>query len=275
MGCLPIALEMIWKSADNPCPTRSPSLELCCAFAMGIAFTLTALLLWQGGLNSDENGEVRGGQNDSLQLSRKSQQTREAHQNALRKLADLLPRKHPSHHPLDDEIAARWFQEFLGVLDPRRIYLTSDDIQRFARYRSRLDDQARRGDLSFPDLVRKTYRKRLRQANETGIDWLQKTHALESDERFVPFPKEYVADESELMLRWKRRVLFDLLEEQSSGLSKDRAVKKLRERYQRVLKQNRFCSDEELYEVFLDTFAKSFGPHNGYFGETTLDRFRR
>ena len=70
---------------------------------------------------------------------------RAVHKDVLRALAIILPRDHLSHHPLDGEIARRWFHLFIDTLDPRHMYFTAGDIRRFAQHRNTLDDHARRG----------------------------------------------------------------------------------------------------------------------------------
>jgi len=74
--------------------------------------------------------------------------------------------------------------------------------------------------------------------------------------------------------RWRKRVKYEILVERSNGLTIDRAVAKLRARYRRVARDNQFDNDEDLYELFLHTFTRSFGPHNWYLGEQTLEGFR-
>jgi carboxyl-terminal processing protease len=193
---------------------------------------------------------------------------------ALSALAIMLPRDHPAHHPLNDEIARRWFDLFIRELDPRRVYFTAKDIRRFAEHRGDLDDHARRGDLSFADLVRDTYVQRLRQATRIGIELLDERHDFTRDERFELHPESFPAHGEALRDRWRKRVKYEILVERSSGLTMDRAVAKLRARYRRMARENQFDDDEELYELFLDAFTRSFGPHNRYLGEGTLERFR-
>ncbi|MCH7729559.1 MAG: hypothetical protein IH991_24240 [Planctomycetes bacterium] len=196
------------------------------------------------------------------------------HRKTLSALAIILPRDHPAHHPLDDDIARRWFGLFIRELDPRRVYFTAEDIRHFAEHRGVLDDHARRGDLSFADLVRDTYAKRLHQATTMGIELLDERHDFERHERFELHPEGFSADGEALRNRWRKRVKYEILVERSNGLTIDRAVAKLRARYRRVARDNQFDNDEDLYELFLHTFTRSFGPHNWYLGELTLEIFR-
>jgi len=211
---------------------------------------------------------------DSLTYAIPAKDAKAVHRKALSVLAVVLPRDHLSHHPLDEEIAGRWFDLFINKLDPRRMYFTAGDIRRFAEHRGDLVDHARRGELSFADLVRDTYAERLRQATTMGIELLDERHDFTKDEQFELRPKGFPKDADALRERWRKRVKFEILVERSAGLSRDRAVARLRARYRRVARENRLDDDEELYELYLDAFARSFGPHNWYLGERTLAGFR-
>lgn len=196
------------------------------------------------------------------------------HSEALKFMAIALPRDHSSHHPLDDEIAGRWFDLFIARLDARRLYFTEADIRRFNKYRRDLDDHARRGDLSFAVVVRRTYAQRLRESTSAALRSLTAHHDFTKDERFEIDPDGFAETPEARSERWRQRVKFEILDQRSSGLGLEAAVAKLRARYLRVAKQKSLDSDEELYELYLDAFARTFGPHTRYFGERTLAKFR-
>lgn len=196
------------------------------------------------------------------------------HQQALKKLATILPRDHISQRPLDDVIAERWFELFLDRLDPRRLYFTEVDVRRFAEVRDNLDDHARRGDLSFAILVRKTYVQRVSKAMGLATAFLDQDHDFSIPELAQTKHRRFAADWQECRERWLARVKSDLLEERAAGLDSEQAINKLRVRYQRIARQRNLKDDADLYEIYLDAFARSFGPHCRYFGERTLASYR-
>ena len=60
-----------------------------------------------------------------------------------------LEREHFLRHPIDDEIAHRWFDTFLESLDPMKVYFLQSDIDGFRQKRDQLDDLVKRGDVTF------------------------------------------------------------------------------------------------------------------------------
>ncbi|MFM8707490.1 MAG: hypothetical protein ACKOHK_05250, partial [Planctomycetia bacterium] len=60
-----------------------------------------------------------------------------------------LEREHFLRHPIDDDIAKRWFTIFLEGLDPWKLHFLQSDIDGFMQKRDSLDDLVKRGDVSF------------------------------------------------------------------------------------------------------------------------------
>lgn len=178
--------------------------------------------------------------------------SKQVHQQALKAMATMLPREHLSGHPLDDEIASRWFERFIDELDPRRMYFTSGDLRQFSRYCNKLDDHARDGDLSFAELVRRVFTKRLRDAATLCEQFLEQDHDFTVDERFEFLPVRFVDDDVALRDRWRKRVKYDILVEKSRGLTGKEALAKIRRRYAQVVR-NRQAGDDAYYEIFLRT----------------------
>ena len=54
--------------------------------------------------------------------------------------ARLLERSHYTRHKFDDEISGRFFDRYLEVLDPQRVYFLQSDLEEFEPLRSQLDD---------------------------------------------------------------------------------------------------------------------------------------
>ena len=97
-------------------------------------------------------------------------------------------------------------------------------------------------------------------------------HDFTTDEALELHPNAFSENRESQRDRLRKVVKYDILVERFSGLTFDEAITKLRKRYRRMARENRF-EDDEFYELFLDTSARSFGPHNRYLGERSLARF--
>lgn len=204
---------------------------------------------------------------------KKSEAQREYEEN-IKVVAELLPKKHITRRSLDDETSRLWFDTFLNDLDPRRLYFTSQDLDRFRKHRDALDDHARKGDVSFALLVGRTFARRVDQTTKWGEAFLLEKHDFTADEKFEPEPEQLADGKRALRERWRLRVKHDLLSQGLLGLSEQQAIEKLRTRYRRIARENLYSDERELLELFLDSLARTYDPHSGYLGERTLIQFR-
>ena len=74
-----------------------------------------------------------------------------------------LEREHLTRRPIDDEIAGRWFDMFLGALDPMKMYFMQSDIAEFSQRKNQLDDLVRRGNVDFAYDVYQRFISRINQ----------------------------------------------------------------------------------------------------------------
>ena len=61
----------------------------------------------------------------------------------------LLQRQHLNKQKLDDEISRRTLAALLQRMDPRRLYLLKEDVDKFREQELEIDDMLRRTDLAF------------------------------------------------------------------------------------------------------------------------------
>ena len=94
-----------------------------------------------------------------------------------------VEREHFTKHPIDDEIAQRWFSIFLEALDPMKIYFLQSDVDGFMQKRESLDDLVKRGDVTFAYEVYKRFLERV-------------DSRLPLVERFLSEPLDYTRQES-------------------------------------------------------------------------------
>ncbi len=77
-----------------------------------------------------------------------------ADKHITRAITILMNREHLTRHPLDNEISSRWLDNYLKMLDPRKVFFTQADVDSWNGYRDQLDDLAlqRRHDVRLSRL---------------------------------------------------------------------------------------------------------------------------
>ncbi|MGD8378794.1 MAG: tail-specific protease, partial [Gammaproteobacteria bacterium] len=74
-----------------------------------------------------------------------------------------LVRGHYSHPDLNDALSSRILDRYIRQLDPNRLYLLASDVAGFEKYRDKLDDAIKAGNLDPAFSIYRVYRERLEQ----------------------------------------------------------------------------------------------------------------
>ena len=164
-----------------------------------------------------------------------------------------LEREHFLRKPIDDEIAARWFDTFLSALDPLKIYFLQSDVDSFAERKSSLDDLVRRGDVSFAYEVYDRFLERVderipivEELLKSKLDFNQK-ESIVIDRDIAVWAKT----QGEVRDKWKKRIKYDLLVQKMEKISPEEARKKLLRRYTSFAKRMHQMNADELLETYL------------------------
>ena len=99
---------------------------------------------------------------------------KQAEQTALyREVFDRLATRHYRGQKIDDDLSQRYLAQFLDNLDPIKSYLLQDDIDEFMQWETRLDDLAKRGDVSPGYIMFNRLRERAISQLNANIELLQ------------------------------------------------------------------------------------------------------
>ncbi len=186
-----------------------------------------------------------------------------------------LEREHFLRHPIDDEIANRWFKIFLEGLDPWKLHFLQSDIDGFMQKRDILDDLVKRGDVSF--------------AYEVYARLLERIDAnLPMIEKLIAGPHDFTREESVVIDRdaatwaktpaeaadnWRKRIKYDLLEQKMEKTSSEEAKDKLLRRYRSLAKRMHQMTADELLETYLTALTSSLDPHTSFMSPGTQENF--
>ncbi len=189
----------------------------------------------------------------------------------------LMSRQHLTRHPLDDEISNRWIDNYLKMLDPRKVFFTQADVDSFMDYRNQLDDMAKVGDTSFAYRVYKKFLSRIDERVELVDEILKGPIDVTIDEELITDPDDlgYARDDAEMRDRWRKRIKYDLLELSSEKppLEGEEAHEKVSHRYHHLGRRMQQTSDDELLEMYLTALTTAYDPHTTYMGAHTLEDF--
>jgi carboxyl-terminal processing protease len=200
----------------------------------------------------------------------------ERHRSIARRVYDNLDKAHYAQASLDDRLSSQIFDLYLDSLDGARSYFLASDIADFERLRLRLDDSIKSGALEPAFSIFSRFRERNRERMTHAIALLDKEPDFTQDETFL-FDREHApwpASTAEMNELWRKRVKNDALSLMLTGKTWPQAVETLRKRYERVIKRIDQISADDVFESFMNAYARAYDPHSSYFSPRNSEEYR-
>ena len=193
-----------------------------------------------------------------------------------RMVTRFVERAHYSRLSVDDSLSDATLKTYLETLDSNRHYFMQSDIAYFARYRTTLDDSLRSGDMEPVFDIFRLYRLRAQQNIDYAMSLLDKEPDFTVKEDYV-FNREklpWAATPAEMQDIWRRRVKNDALSLMLADKNWKETGDVLRKRYQRVLDRINELDSDEVFETFMNSFARTLDPHSSYLSPRQSEEYR-
>ena len=203
-------------------------------------------------------------------------QPTDRHRSIARRVYENLDRAHYAQVALDDKLSSKTFDLYLESLDGGRSYFMAGDVAEFERLRLRLDDAIKTGALEPAFTIFERFRQRNRERMTYAIGLLAKepdytlNETFEFDREKAPWP----ASIDEMNELWRKRVKNDGLTLLLAGKNWAEASDILRKRYERVLKRIDQISADDVFENFMNAYARAYDPHSSYFSPRNSEEYR-
>ena len=194
----------------------------------------------------------------------------------LKLVAALSEQAHFSRKKITNELSPFILINFLEKLDPGKMYFTRSDIRYFQRYRYKIDDALKQGNLEPIYDIFRIYRLRVQQRLGFCVNLLlTQDHNFESDGSydFNRQVKNWFDDIEELENLWQRKTHNDLLTLILAGQSKEMAIEVLEKRYRRFIKKVNLFDEEDVISIFLNAFVHTLDPHSNYLNPTQSEEY--
>lgn len=216
---------------------------------------------------------------------------------------------HYSPAAIDDNFSKGVYKSYLEALDPTKRFFTQADINEFAQYETKLDEQIKEADISFFNLTYERLRKRTTEAEKYYRDILaqpfdfSRNETIDVDYEKQPYPKNDAA----LRDRWEKQLKLSVLssvtdkqrmqegtydsvtgEIDSDPVSQPAKIDVKNKSFGELEKEAReatlksldeyfdFIDDmkrEEWFSVYLNAIAERFDPHTFYFAPDDKEKF--
>ena len=191
-------------------------------------------------------------------------------------VAKFAERAHYSRSVIDDRLSEQLLDNYIDALDGNRHYFLEPDIAYFSKYQYELDDILKSGDMEPVFDIFRLYRLRAQQQLNYAIDLLDQEPDFEIDEYYVfdrtdmPWP----ADTAQRRELWRLRVKNDLLSLALTDKTYEESEEILAKRYKQVLKRINQLDADDVFENFINSFARTLDPHSSYMSPRHSEEYR-
>lgn len=200
------------------------------------------------------------------------------HITTTRKIVEALASRHYVKSLLNDQLSSKIFDSYLHDLDPTKSYLLQSDIDQFEIHRYLLDNSLKRGDLESAFKIFNRYHQRVIDRFTSNIEFLQagidqfdfsKIESLSLDRVDTPWAKT----QEELDDLWRKRLKHDVLNLKLTDKSDEKINELLLKRYRNRLARTKQTNSEDVYQLYMNSFASTYDPHTQYFSPRTTENF--
>jgi carboxyl-terminal processing protease len=215
-------------------------------------------------------------QTDSLTIEFTALKPAPEHRRVTQIVTTLLQRNHYSKRALNDEMSSEVFDRYLKKLDYNKLYFLASDIAKFEAARYELDEVLRSGQVNIAFEIFNRYQQRAEERLKYVFDQLEKPFDFSTDEELELDRKDapWAKSSEELDELWRKRLKDQALSLKLAGKDEEGIRKTLRNRYKRLVKNIAQSQSEDVYQIFMNSFAESFDPHTNYFSPKDFDDFK-
>jgi carboxyl-terminal processing protease len=210
-------------------------------------------------------------------------------------LKNILTRGHFVEKDLNDDFSEKVYVNFVESLDPSKRYFTQKDLKDFSKYKFEIDNQLKKDDVSFYNLVYGRFIEKTKNAKTVYAEILKepfnfsKKETIDIDYEKVPFAK----NENQLIDNWRKQLKLQTLsriedeilqQEEKEKKGKDfekksfkvlekearaEVLKNMNELYLRIEE----LEHEDWFSTFLNSVVGAFDPHTTYMAPRIKERF--
>lgn len=210
-------------------------------------------------------------------------------------MSRILQNGHYAQLNFDDKLSQRIFDDFIGDLDPSRLYFEQADIDMLQKkYGKELDDSLlSKTSMKAATEIYELYQKRAEERSIMVTELLDdheftfdKDETIERDREDAKWPGDAADAKNLWRLQLKEALLSETLRRQeiarrAKEQGKDDPLKdqptgkeKIAQRYERFFKTIAGSDEEDIANYFLSAVARAHDPHSEYFSARELQQFR-
>ena len=197
------------------------------------------------------------------------------HREQSKLIYQLLSKYHYKKINLDDSLSEKILKKYINSLDPNKEYFFNSDINYFNQYKYQIDDYVMSGYLEPAYEIFTVYNERVK--NRIGYVYSllenEPNFSLDEDLIFDRKNSSWFIDINEMDDYWRKKIKNSILNLKILGKDWESNKETLDKRYKRFEKTISQFNSEDVFEMFINSYAELFDPHTNYFSPVNADRF--
>ena len=190
-------------------------------------------------------------------------------------VTEILTKYHYRKLSLNDSLSSAIFDRYLKTLDFNRVYFLASDVAGFEKYRTQLDDDLKEGKLEPAYEMYNVFKRHFKERNEYVSKLLEKEFDYSADEYYISDREKasWCGTKQELDEEWRKMIKNQALSLKLSGKSWAETTKVLGDRYKLMDKSIGQYNSEDVFQMYMNSFAEAIDPHSSYFSPATAASF--
>ncbi len=195
--------------------------------------------------------------------------------NETKIINELLDRYHYRNLTLNDSLSSVILDNYTTSLDYNKTFFLKGDVDSFEKYRFKLDDAIRAGNLNIAFDIYNVFQDRFFERMAIVDSILIKGFDFTIDEKIETNRKEIQWSQSpqELDDLWRKTLKSQALSMTLSGKEYDKSIEVLEKRYTTYRTIIRQHKPSDVYQIFMNAYTESYDPHTNYFNPMTAENF--
>ncbi|MBC7921332.1 MAG: carboxy terminal-processing peptidase [Ferruginibacter sp.] len=190
-------------------------------------------------------------------------------------VTEILTKYHYRKLSLNDSLSSAIFDRYLKTLDFNRVYFLASDVAGFEKYRNQIDDDLKEGELEPAYAMFNVFKRHFKERNEYVAKLLEKEFDFSTDEYYNSDREKasWCGTKQELDEEWRKMIKNQALSLKLSGKSWPETAKVLGDRYKVQDKSIGQYNSEDVFQLYMNSFAEAVDPHSSYFSPSTAANF--
>ena len=197
------------------------------------------------------------------------------HREQSKLIYQLLSKYHYKKVTLDDSLSEKILKKYITSLDPNKEYFYYSDINYFNQYQYQMDDYVISGYLEPAYEIFTVYNERVKNRIDYVFSILENEPDFTNNDELIFNRKDAVwfDDINQMNTYWEKKIKNAILNLKILGKDWDSNKETLNKRYKRFLKTISQFNSEDVFEMFINSYAELYDPHTNYFSPVNADRF--